>query len=64
MSVDSRILREALARLRLNTGEAVFLTETPQGHVLTSCAPVLDVRIESAMAALFHVSVRNDCHER
>jgi len=46
-SVGVVLPREALARLKLGKGESVFLTETPQGYVLTPYDPALDEQIQA-----------------
>jgi len=46
-SVGVVLPREALARLKLSKGESVFLTETPQGYVLTPYDPALDEEIQA-----------------
>jgi putative addiction module antidote len=42
--------REALSRLKLAKGESVFLTESPQGYVLTPYDPSLDEEIQAGRA--------------
>ena len=42
--------KEALARLRLEKGQTVFLTETPEGLVLTPYDPALEEQIEAGRA--------------
>ena len=39
--------KEALARLKLSKGESVFLTETPDGYVLTPYDPALEEEIQA-----------------
>ncbi len=46
-SVGVVLPREALARLKLSKGESVFLTETPQGYVLTPYDPALEEQIQA-----------------
>jgi putative addiction module antidote len=49
-SVGVILPREALARLKLGKGESVFLTETPEGYVLTPYDPSLSEEIEAGRA--------------
>lgn len=44
-SVGVILPKEALARLRLEKGQSVFLTETPQGYALTPYDPSLEEQI-------------------
>ena len=46
-SVGVILPREALARLRLEKGQSVFLTETPEGYALTPYDPELDEQIQA-----------------
>jgi putative addiction module antidote len=39
--------REVLGRLKLEKGESVFLTETPDGYVITPYNPALDEQIQA-----------------
>lgn len=41
-SVGVILPKEALGRLRLEKGQTVFLTETPQGYALTPYDPTLE----------------------
>ena len=41
-SIGVILPKEALARLKLSKGESVFLTETPDGYVLTPYDPALE----------------------
>ena len=41
-SVGVILPKEALAKLRLEKGQSVFLTDTPEGYVLTSYDPKLE----------------------
>jgi hypothetical protein len=45
--VITNVTREALARLKLSKGESVYLTETPQGYLLTPYDPGLDEQIQA-----------------
>jgi putative addiction module antidote len=49
-SVGVILPKEALARLRLEKGQSVFLTETPDGLVLTPYDPTLDDQIQAGRA--------------
>ena len=49
-SVGVILPKEALSRLRLEKGQSVFLTETPDGLVLTPYDPALDDQIEAGRA--------------
>lgn len=49
-SVGVILPKEALARLKLGKGESVFLTETPEGYVLTPYDPSLDEEIQAGRA--------------
>jgi putative addiction module antidote len=46
-SVGVILPKEALARLRVGKGETVFLTETPEGYVLTPYDPELQEQVEA-----------------
>lgn len=46
-SVGVILPKEALAKLRLEKGQTVFLTETPEGLVLTPYDPELEEQIEA-----------------
>jgi putative addiction module antidote len=46
-SVGVILPREVLGRLRLGKGESVFLTETPDGYVLTPYDPALEEEISA-----------------
>lgn len=46
-SVGVILPKEALARLRLEKGQSVFLTETPEGLVLTPYDPMLEDQIQA-----------------
>jgi len=45
-SVGVILPKEALGRLRLEKGQTVFLTETPQGYALTPYDPTLEEQIQ------------------
>lgn len=49
-SVGVVLPREALSKLKLAKGESVFLTESPQGFVLTPYDPGLDEEIQAGRA--------------
>lgn len=49
-SVGVILPKEALARLRLEKGQSVFLTETPEGMVLTPYDPALEEQIQAGRA--------------
>jgi putative addiction module antidote len=49
-SVGVILPKEALARLRLEKGQSVFMTETPEGMVLTPYDPALEEQIEAGRA--------------
>jgi putative addiction module antidote len=38
---------EMLARLKLEMGDTVFLTETPEGYVITPCDPKIAEQLEA-----------------
>ncbi|HEX6794714.1 MAG TPA: AbrB/MazE/SpoVT family DNA-binding domain-containing protein [Casimicrobiaceae bacterium] len=44
-SIGVILPKEMLARLKLNKGESVFLTETSEGYVLTPYDPALEEQI-------------------
>jgi putative addiction module antidote len=46
-SIGVILPKEALARLRLEKGQSVFLTETPEGYVLTPYDPELEEQIQA-----------------
>ncbi|AVO40602.1 AbrB/MazE/SpoVT family DNA-binding domain-containing protein [Simplicispira suum] len=46
-SIGVILPKEALARLKLFKGESVFLTETPDGYVLTPYDPALEEEIQA-----------------
>jgi len=49
-SVGVILPKEALGKLRLEKGQSVFLTETPEGYVLTPYDPALDEQIQAGRA--------------
>jgi putative addiction module antidote len=49
-SVGVILPKEALAKLRLEKGQSVFMTETPEGLVLTPYDPALDEQIQAGRA--------------
>ena len=49
-SVGVILPKEALAKLRLEKGQTVFLTETPEGLVLTPYDPALEEQIDAGRA--------------
>jgi putative addiction module antidote len=46
-SVGVILPKEALARLRLEKGQTVFLTETPEGYTLTPYDPTLEEQVQA-----------------
>jgi putative addiction module antidote len=46
-SVGVILPKEALARLRLEKGQTVFLTESPEGYTLTPYDPALEEEIQA-----------------
>jgi putative addiction module antidote len=46
-SVGVILPKEALAKLRLEKGQSVFLTETPDGYALTPYDPELEEQIQA-----------------
>jgi len=46
-SVGVILPKEALARLKLGKGESVFMTETPDGYILTPYDPALEEEIQA-----------------
>jgi putative addiction module antidote len=46
-SVGVILPKEMLANLKLEKGESVFLTETPEGYVLTPYDPTLDEEMQA-----------------
>lgn len=60
-SVGVILPKEALAKLRLEKGQTVFLTETPEGLVLTPYDPSLEEQIEAGRA--FMSDFRDTFHQ-
>ena len=46
-SVGVILPKEVLANLKLEKGESVFLTETPEGYVVTPYDPTLDEQMQA-----------------
>jgi putative addiction module antidote len=46
-SVGVILPKDALARLRLEKGQSIFLTETPEGYVMTPYDPTLEEQIQA-----------------
>jgi putative addiction module antidote len=46
-SVGVILPKEMLANLKLEKGESIFLTETPDGYVLTPYDPALDEEMQA-----------------
>lgn len=46
-SVGVILPKEALTRLRLEKGQSVFMTETPEGYALTPYDPALEEQIQA-----------------
>ena len=46
-SVGVILPKEALARLRLEKGQCVFLTDTPEGYALTPYDPELEEQVQA-----------------
>ena len=46
-SVGVILPKELLARLKLGKGESIYLTETPEGYVLTPYDPALAEQVEA-----------------
>ena len=44
-SVGVILPKEVLANLKLNKGESIFLTETPEGYVVTPYDPALEAQM-------------------
>ena len=60
-SVGVILPREMLARLKLEKGQSVFLTETPTGYVLTPYDPALAEQVEAGRQ--FMREYRDTFHE-
>ena len=46
-SVGVILPKDALAKLRLEKGQTVFLTETPEGYALTPYDPALEEQVQA-----------------
>jgi putative addiction module antidote len=53
--------KEVAARLKVQKGDSVFLTETPDGYVITAYDPEFESQIEAARRGM--VKYRNALHE-
>jgi putative addiction module antidote len=60
-SVGVILPKEALAKLRLEKGQSVFLTDTPEGYVLTPYDPKLEEQITAGRA--FMSEFRDSFHQ-
>lgn len=60
-SVGMILPKEVLARLKLEKGDTVFLTETPDGLAVTPYDPTLEEQIEAGRA--FMREFRDTFHE-
>ena len=60
-SVGVILPKEALSRLRLEKGQTVFLTETPEGMVLTPYDPALEEQVQAGRA--FMKDFRDTFHQ-
>lgn len=60
-SVGVILPKEALTRLRLEKGQTVFLTETPEGLVLTPYEPALEEQVQAGRA--FMKEFRDTFHQ-
>ena len=60
-SVGVILPKEALSRLRLEKGQSVFLTETPEGYAMTPYDPSLDEQIQAGRE--FMREYRDTFHE-
>jgi putative addiction module antidote len=60
-SVGLILPKEILARLRLEKGDTVFVTETPEGVAMTPYDPSLEEQIEAGRA--FMRDFRDTFHE-
>ena len=47
-SIGAVLPKEALARMNLAQGDALFLTDAPVGYRLTPCEPYFEVQMEAA----------------
>jgi putative addiction module antidote len=53
--------KEVAARLKVQKGDSVFLTETPDGYVITAYDPEFESQMEAARRGM--VKYRNALHE-
>lgn len=60
-SVGVILPKEALARLRLEKGQSVFLTDTPDGFAITPYDPTLEEQIQAGRA--FMSEFRDTFHQ-
>ncbi|MGH6639326.1 MAG: AbrB/MazE/SpoVT family DNA-binding domain-containing protein [Polaromonas sp.] len=60
-SIGVILPREVLERLKLEKGESLFLTETPDGYAITPYAPALDEQIQAGRE--FMREHRNTFHQ-
>ena len=60
-SVGLILPKEVLARLKLEKGDTVFVTETPDGVAMTPYDPTLEAQIEAGRA--FMRDFRDTFHE-
>ena len=60
-SVGVILPKEVLARLKLEKGQTVFVTESPVGYVLTPYDPALEQQIEAGRA--FMQEYRDTFHQ-
>lgn len=60
-SVGVILPKEALSRLRLEKGQTMFLTETPEGLVLTPYDPALEEQVQAGRA--FMKEFRDTFHQ-
>lgn len=60
-SVGVILPKEALARLRLEKGQSVFLTDTPDGFAITPYDPTLEEQVQAGRA--FMSEFRDTFHQ-
>lgn len=60
-SVGVILPKEALARLRLEKGQSVFLTDTPDGFAITPYDPALEEQIQAGRS--FMSEFRDTFHQ-
>jgi len=53
--------KEAAARLKVKKGDSVFLTEMPEGYILTPYDPEFEAQMEAARRGM--AKYRNTLHE-